>query len=156
MAPLIEQRLKNLGFELPEPSPALASYVPFVVIGRFVYISGQLPFLNGTIHSTGRIGQDVEIAMAQESAQYCCLNLLAQLKLACSNDWSRVQRCVRLGVFVNSGEGFSQHSLIGNGASDLMVAVFGESGRHVRSSIGCSSLPLNSSVEVEGLFEIKR
>jgi len=152
---MIESHLRELGLFLPTLSPALANYIPYVRIGSLVFISGQLPGWNGTMEYIGKIGKDISLESGQKAAQLCVLNLLAQLKEACNGDLNQVIRCVRLGGFVHSTDDFKDHPQVMNGASDLMVAVFGEKGRHTRTAVGVNSLPLGVAVEVEGIFEVK-
>jgi enamine deaminase RidA (YjgF/YER057c/UK114 family) len=151
----IEGRLRELGIELQSaPAPA-ANYVPFIVAGGTVYCAGQLPIWKGELRYKGRLGEDVSIEDGQEAARLCGLNLLAQVRMACGGDLSRVRRVIRLGVFVNSAEAFIDQPKVANGASDLMVEVFGEVGQHARSAVGVNVLPLGVSVEVDGIFEIE-
>lgn len=146
--PEISARLAKLGLSIPAaPAPA-ANYVPYVISGGHVFISGQISGLKG------RLGEDLEVDMGREAAQDCALAILAQLKAAVAGDWARVRRCVRLGVFVNSAPGFTAQPAVANGASDLMVAVFGDAGRHARAAVGVSSLPLGVAVEIDAVFEI--
>jgi enamine deaminase RidA (YjgF/YER057c/UK114 family) len=150
----VEARLAELGVELPEPSTPAANYVPFVVSGNQVFIAGQIPFWNGEVKFRGIVGQDFDVEEAQDAARTCALNLLAQLKVACNGNLDRVRRCVKLGVFVNCPAGYDRQPEIANGASDLMVEVFGDAGRHARFAVGAGSLPRNVAVEVDGIFEI--
>jgi len=150
----IEAKLASLGISLPDaPAPA-ANYVPYVQTGNMVFISGQISMgPDGLV--TGKLGDGFSIEDGQNAARICAINLIAQLKSACNGDLSRLVRVVRLGGFVNSTQDFTDHPKVVNGASDLMVEVFGDAGRHARAAVGCSSLPLGVAVEVEGLFEIK-
>lgn len=154
MASEIETRLAAAGLTLPEPAKALANYVPFSISGSTVYISGQLPLVNGKLHATGLLGADVSIEIGTAAARICALNILAQLRAACDGDLSRATRCLKLGGFVACTQDFTDHPKVINGASDLMVEAMGEGGRHARFAVGASSLPLNAAVEVEGTFEI--
>ena len=154
MAGDIEQRLRERGIELPgAPAPA-ANYVPFLISGNLVFCAGQLPMWGGQIRHKGRLGEDVSIEDGQAAGRLCGLNLVAQVKAACDGDLARVRRVVRLGVFVNSTPTFTDQPKIANGASDLMVEIFGEAGRHARSAVGVNVLPLGVAVEVDGIFEI--
>lgn len=150
----IDARLAELGHTLPSAMPPMANYVPFTVSGSLVVVSGQVPAVDGKIAVTGMLGAEVSIEQGQEAARLCFLNVLTHLRTACGGDLDRVKRVVRLGGFVSAPAGFTQHALVMNGASDLAVAVFGEAGRHARSTIGVSGLPGNAAVEVEGMFEI--
>ena len=132
----------------------MANYVPYVVTGKLVFISGQIPLRDGKIISVGTLGRDLDVAAGQAAARLCALNVLAQLKAACGGELDRVERCVRLSGFVNSAPDFGQQPQVLNGASDLMVEVFGEAGRHARIAVGAGTLPGGASVEVEAVFEI--
>ncbi|WP_118135222.1 RidA family protein [Oceanicella sp. SM1341] len=148
-----EARLAELGITLPEaPAPA-ANYVPYVVAGGMVYISGQIS-RNDDGLITGTLGDTVSVAEGQEAAKACALALIAQLRAACGGDLSRLVQVVKLTGFVNATPGFTDHPAVINGASDLMVEVFGDRGRHARAAVGCASLPLGVAVEVEGVFRI--
>lgn len=155
MARKIEARLAELGVALPRPSVPAANYVPCVVSGRTVFVAGQVPFDNGEIRYVGKVGERYSVEEGQAAARLCGLNMIAQLKAACGGDLDRVARCVKLGVFVNAGPGFDRHPEVANGASDLMVAVFGEAGRHARFAVGAGSLPRGVAVEADGIFEIR-
>ena len=154
MAGRIDARLKELGIGLPAPAKPVANYVPFVRTGSLVAISGQVPIENGEIKWKGRVGKDLALEDARKAARLCAINLLCQLREACHGDLDRVTRCVRLGVFVASADGFTDQPKVANGASDLMVEVFGEAGKHARTAIATNVLPLNCAVEVDALFEI--
>ncbi|MER2520136.1 MAG: RidA family protein [Bdellovibrionales bacterium] len=150
----ITARLEALGYVLPQPAPAIAAYVPFVVQNNLVYISGQLPMEQGKVAVTGHLGAEIDIATGQRAAKICALNLLAQLQAACNGDLERVTRCVRLGGFVASASGFHDQPKVMNGASEVIEQIFSDKGRHARSSVGVNELPVNAAVEVEGLFAI--
>jgi enamine deaminase RidA (YjgF/YER057c/UK114 family) len=152
---MIEARLKELGIELPLPPAPAANYAPFVKIGTLVYISGQLPLWKGEVKYVGKVGPEFTIEEGQEAARVCAYNILALLKVACEGDLNRIQRCIRLGGFVNCLDGFKDQPKVVNGASDLMVNLFGERGRHARAAVGVNSLPLGSAVEIEALFEVQ-
>jgi len=150
----IDARLAELGLTLPSAMPPMANYVPSVRSGTLVVVSGQVPAQDGKIMVTGLIGTDVTVEQGQDAAKLCFLNVLTHLRAACDGDLDRVTRVVRLGGFVSAPAGFTQHAQVMNGASDLAVAVFGDAGRHARSTIGVSGLPGNAAVEVEGMFEV--
>jgi enamine deaminase RidA (YjgF/YER057c/UK114 family) len=154
MAGRIEARLRELGIELPPAAAPVANYVPFGVVGNLVVVSGQLPLRDGALVATGKVGAEVSLEQGREAARACFLNLVAQLQVACGGDLDRVRRVVRLGGFIAAPPEFTQHAQVMNGASDAAVAVFGEAGRHARTTIGVPSLPLDAAVEVEGMFEI--
>ncbi|MDB9704376.1 RidA family protein [Rhodospirillales bacterium] len=154
MADQIEARLKELGIELPEAASPAANYIPFVVTGKLVFISGQITLLNGKIIHQGRIGDDLTVDDGYQAARLCGLNLLAQLKVAAGGDLDNVSRVVKLGGFVNSVPTFTDQPEVINGASDLMVEVFGDSGKHARFAVSAGALPRNVSVEIDGVFEL--
>ncbi len=151
----IEARLSELGITLPTPAAPVANYVPYVVTGNLVSISGQIPMGPNGIEYTGKVGAEVSEADAGKAARLCGLNILAQLKAACGGDLDRIVRIVKLGGFVNCIDGFGGQPGIINAASDLMVEVFGEKGRHSRSAVGTNGLPLNVPVEIDAFIEIK-
>lgn len=153
MAGRIETKLAELGIALPAPMPPVATYVPFVRAGDLVVISGQMPASGGQVSVTGKLGGSVSIEQGQRAARLCFLNVLAHLKAACG-ELDRVRRVVRLGGFIASEPDFTEQARVMNGASDLAVAIFGEAGRHARTTIGVAALPLDAAVEVEGLFEL--
>lgn len=155
MAGKIDARLAELGITLPTPMAPIANYVPFVINGDTVVISGQVPAVDGKIVTTGKVGPgglSVEEGAAQ--ARQCFINLLTHLKNACGGDLDRVKQVVRLGGFIAAPAEFSQHALVMNGASNLAVEVFGDAGRHARTTVGVPSLPADVPVEVEGMFRI--
>ena len=147
----IESRLAELGIELPDVSPALASYVPVMVHGDTAIVSGQLPFLNGEL-ATGRLGADVDVERGVEIARACGLMILAQLRAA--GLLERVSQVVKLGGFVASTPEFIEQHKVVNGASDLMSEVFGEKGRHSRAAVGVPALPLGAAVEVDAIIAL--
>ena len=150
----IETRLAELGVTLPEaPAPA-ANYVPFVRAGSLVHFSGQIS-RNASGPITGKLGADLDVAAGAEAAKTCAMALLAQVKAACGGDWSRLVRAVKLVGFVNSTADFTDQPKVINGASDFLVAVLGEAGRHARSAVSAASLPLGVAVEIEAIFEIR-
>jgi enamine deaminase RidA (YjgF/YER057c/UK114 family) len=154
MTSKIESRLKELNLTLPAPPAPVASYVPFVVTGNLVFVSGQVTLSESGLKYVGIVGKDLTLEDGQAAARLCAVNVVAQLKVACGGDLDRVRRCVKLGVFVNAIPGFTQHPEIANGASDLIVQIFGDAGKHSRAAVGAGSLPRNVAVEVEAVFEI--
>jgi enamine deaminase RidA (YjgF/YER057c/UK114 family) len=132
----------------------VANYVPYVITGNMLIISGQLPAKEGKLAETGKLGDSVTATAGRLAAELCFINLLAQAKAALSGDLNRIKRVVRLGGFIACTPTFTDHASVMNGASDMAVAVFGDAGRHARSTIGVPSLPLDAAVEVEGMFEI--
>ncbi len=155
--PAIESKLADLGVVLPTPAAPVANYVPFVLSGKMLVVSGQVPFgPGGTLADAhaGKLGGTVEVADGQAAARLCFVNVLAQAKAALG-DLDRIARVVRLGGFINVEPGFVAVAAVMNGASDLAVEVFGDKGRHARSTIGVASLPFGCAVEVEALFEVE-
>ncbi|MEM1106435.1 MAG: RidA family protein [Pseudomonadota bacterium] len=147
-----DERLAGLGIALPEPMAAVANYVPYVVSGNLLFVSGQVSVLDGAV-ITGRLGEDMALAEGASAARACGINLLAQCRAALG-DLAKVARVVKLGGFVNAAPDFTDLPQVINGCSDLMVEVFGEAGRHARSAVACPVLPLGVAVEVDGVFEI--
>ena len=150
----IDSRLVELNIKLPQPPAPVASYVPYVVSGNLVFISGQVTMGEGGLQYVGTIGKELSLEDGKAAARLCAINVLAQLRAAAGGDLDRVKRCVRLGVFVNAVPGFTQQPEVANGASDLMLEVFGDAGRHSRASVGAGSLPRNVAAEVEAVFEL--
>ncbi|MEQ8195535.1 MAG: RidA family protein [Rhodospirillales bacterium] len=150
----IEQRLAELGIELPKAAAPAANYVPFTITGNLVFVSGQVTVWNGELKYIGTVGGDLSAEDGYKAARLCGLNLIAQARAACNGDLDRVKRVVKLGGFVNAAPGFKDHPKVINGASDLMADVFGEAGKHARFAVGAASLPLGVAVEIDGLFEI--
>ena len=150
----IAQRLSQLGIKLPNTAVPAGSYVPYVLEKNLLWISGQVPFWNGKVKYRGKVGSEVSLDDAIMAARLCGLNILAQIKTALG-DLNRVEQMIKLSGFVNSSSDFTDHPIVINGASDLMVDVFGELGRHTRVTIGASSLPLNSTTEVDALLRVR-
>ena len=154
MAGTVEKRLSELGIVLPASAPPIANYVAFVRTGNFMVVSGQLCLdAEGKLVAKGKLGAEVSIEDGQRAARACAINLLAQIK-AGLGDLNKVVRVVRLGGFINCTPGFLELPKVMNGASDLMVGVFVDRGRHARTTVGVASLPLDAAVEVEGMFEV--
>jgi enamine deaminase RidA (YjgF/YER057c/UK114 family) len=149
-----EARLRDLGIELPEPSRPVASYVPVVVAGGLAFVSGQVPMAEGTVRPTGKLGADVDLEAGAEAARRCALQALAALRAELGS-LDRIRRVVRVGAFVASAAGFTDQSKVANGASDLLVEVFGEAGRHARAAVGMAELPLGAPVEIELTVELE-
>ena len=154
MSGTAEKKLADLGITLPTPAAPVANYLPYMRTGNLLVISGQLCFdNNGKLVATGKLGADVSMEDGQAAARACAINLLAQIKAALG-DLDKVKRVVRLGGFINAAPSFFDVPKVMNGASDLMVEVFGDIGRHARSTIGVAVLPADAAVEVEGMFEV--
>ena len=147
-------KLSDLGYELPAVTMPAANYVPYVISGNMVYFSGTLPMKDGKPQFLGKLGKEISLEQGQECARLCVLNILSHLKNALGGDLGKVKRVIRLGVFVSSAAGFTDQPKVANGASDLMVGVFGDSGKHARFAVGVSELPFGVAVEVDATFEI--
>jgi enamine deaminase RidA (YjgF/YER057c/UK114 family) len=155
MAGMIERRLAELGITLPKPAAPIANYVSYVQAGTLLVVSGQICLDgDGKLVAKGKLGAGVSIEDGQNAARACGINLIAQIQAA-AGDLDRMVRVVRLGGFINSDPGFLDSPKVMNGASDLMVAVFGDKGRHARSTVGVAALPGDAAVEVEGMFELR-
>lgn len=154
MSGQITARLEALGITLPDAPAPVAAYVPFVIDGKTLIVSGQLPLWNGEKRHLGRLGDTVDVAEGKEAAKLCALNILSQARAACDGDLDRISRCLRLGGFVASAPEFTDQPAVINGASELMLAVFGDAGRHARAAVGVASLPFGVSVEVEATFSL--
>ncbi len=152
MTDRIDRKLEELGLTLPQAAAPVAAYVPTVLANGMLHISGQLPFKDGALVK-GRVGDDVSIEDAQDAAKLCGLMLVAQMKAALGT-LGRVERIVKLGVFVNSTGGFTDQAKVANGASELMVALFGDSGKHARSAVGVAVLPLGAAVEIDAIVQV--
>ncbi len=150
----IDKRLAELGIVVPKPAAPAANYVPYVVSGNLIFVSGQITIEDGELVYLGRLGEDLSVEEGYRAARLCGLNLIAQAREACGGDLDRIARVLKLGGFVNATPDFTDHPKVINGASDLMVDVFGDLGRHARFAVGAPSLPLGVSVEVDGLFEM--
>ena len=149
----IESRLAELGLVLPVAAAPVAAYIPVVIAGGLAHVSGQLPFIDGKL-VTGRLGEDVSVEQGNAAAQACGLMILAQLKSALGS-LSRIERIVKLGAFVNSCGDFTDQPKVANGASELMVAIFGDAGKHARSAVGVPVLPLGAAVEVDAVVAVR-
>lgn len=147
-------RLKELGLTLPQLAAPVANYVPFTVSGKTLYISGQLPMKDGQL-TKGLLGAGMTVDQGKDAARLCAINIIAQASAALGGDLDRIARCLRLGGFVASTADFFDHPKVINGASDLIVDVFGDAGKHARAAVGVSALPLGAAVEVDAIFEIR-
>jgi enamine deaminase RidA (YjgF/YER057c/UK114 family) len=152
---LFEKNIKDLGLIIPEIPAAIANYVPFKIVDGLMYISGQAPIKDGVMQYTGKITQDISIEEGLKAAELCCINIIAALKTGINSEWGRLDTFVKLGGFVNCHDDFTDHPKIINGASDLLVKIFGDRGRHARFAVGSNSLPMNISVEIEAIIKIK-
>lgn len=151
----IATKLQDLGYELPAAAAPAANYVPYVIADDdMLYIAGQIPFLNGEQMHKGRLGENLGVDDGVKAARACALNILAQANAAVDGDWSKIKRLVKLGGFVNCTADFYDHPKVINGASDLMVEVMGDAGKHARFAVGAPSLPLGVAVEIDAIFEL--
>jgi len=150
----IDERMKELGIGLPQVAKPVASYVPAVLSGAYVFVSGQLPMVDGKLKAEGRVGEEITVDGARDCARIAALNGLAAAR-SLLGSLDRIKRIVRVAGYVRSGDAFKDHPKVVNGASDLLQEIFGEAGIHARSAIGCSSLPLGAPVEVEMILEIE-
>ena len=155
MANIIDQRLKELNIQLDDASVPAGSYVPYVITNNLVFISGQLPFINGQLTIKGKVGDNVSLDDAVKMSEACAKALLSQLKAACNGNLDKVNKVVKLGGFVASAPNFTDQPKVINGASDLIVSIFGDKGKHSRFAVGVAALPLNVPVEIDGIFEIE-
>jgi enamine deaminase RidA (YjgF/YER057c/UK114 family) len=154
MSDAIEARLTELGITLPVAAAPAANYVPYVISGNLLYLSGQLPIENGKIAVTGHLGRDVDVAGGQRAAELCAINILAQAKAALDGNLGRIVRVIKLNGFVASSPDFTEQHLVINGASNLIASVLGEAGKHARAAVGMAALPLNAAVEIDAVLEI--
>ena len=153
MTDIVEKRLLEIGLELPQPAAPVASYVPAVEVNGMLYISGQLPFIDGKV-VTGRLGENVSLEAGEAAARACGIMLIAQMKAALGS-LDRVERIVKLGAFVASMPEFNAQPKVANGASDLMAQVFGPAGQHARSAVGVPVLPLGAAVEIDAIVAVR-
>ena len=154
MASPIDERLNALGISLPEAAAPAANYVPFTVDGNLVFTSGQLPLKQGSLVAEGLVGKELDVDAGQEAAKWCAINILAQAKAALG-DLENIERILKISVFVASSPDFTQQHLVANGASDFLVEILGDAGRHARAAVGMASLPLNAPVEIEAIIRAK-
>ena len=151
---MIEVKLKEKGITIPEAPKPLASYIPAIQIGNLVFTAGQVPLVEGKLKYEGKVGTDVSLEDGQNAAEQCAVNCLSVIKSVVGS-LDNIERIVKLTVFVASSEGFTDQPKVANGASDFIVEVFGEQGKHVRSAVGVSELPLNAPVEIEMIVQVK-
>ncbi|NEJ71153.1 RidA family protein [Rhizobium phaseoli] len=154
MSDEIAKRLTEMGITLPEAAAPAANYVPYVISGNLLYISGQLPLEGGKIAVSGHLGKTVDVAAGQRGAELCAINILAQATAALGGDLSRIRRVIKLNGFVASAPDFVEQHLVINGASNLIAGVLGEAGKHARAAVGMAALPLNAAVEIDAIMEI--
>lgn len=154
MSNQIAARLKEMGISLPEAAAPAANYVPYVISGGLLYISGQLPLEGGKIAVTGHLGKNVDVPTGQRAAELCAINILAQANAALGGDLGRIKRVIKLNGFVAATPDFVDEHLVINGASNLIAAVLGEAGKHARAAVGMAALPMNAAVEIDAIMEI--
>ncbi len=151
---MVEEKIKELGFELPEAPKPLAAYIPALQIGDLVYTAGQIPMIKGELKYKGKIGQNLNIEEGRKAAEVCALNCLSVIK-SVIGDLDKIERVVKLVVYVNSADVFTEQPKVANGASELIGKIFGEAGKHVRSAVGVNELPIDSAVEIEMIVKVK-
>ena len=152
---LFEENIKNLGLNIPKLPKALANYVPYKIIGKTIYISGQAPVQNGELIYKGKVGSDISIEEGIEAAKLCVINIIAALKTGLEGDWDKLDSFVKLTGFVNCQDNFTDQPKIINGASDMLVEIFGDQGRHARVAVGSNALPLGIAVEIDAIVQLK-
>ena len=152
---LFEENIKNLGLNIPELPKALANYVPYKIVGKTMYISGQAPIQNGELIYKGKVGSDITVEDGIKAARLCVTNIIAAVKTGLEGDWGKLDSFVKLTGFVNCQDGFTDQPKIINGASDMLVEIFGDQGRHARVAVGSNALPLGISVEIDAIVQLK-
>ena len=151
---MIEEKIKELGLELPEAPKPVAAYIPALMSGNLVFTAGQIPFVKGELKYKGKVGGDLTLEDGQKAAEICALNCLAAVK-SVIGDLDKIERIVKLTVFVNNVDGYGDQPKVANGASELIGKIFGEIGKHARSAVGLNGLPLNAAVEIEMIVKMK-
>ena len=150
-----EENIKNLGLNIPELPKALANYVPYKIVGKTMYISGQAPVQNGELIYKGKVGLDITVEDGIEAAKLCVANIIAAVKTGLEGDWSKLDSFVKLTGYVNCQDNFTDQPKIINGASDMLVEIFGDQGRHTRVAVGSNALPLGIAVEIDAIVQLK-
>ncbi len=152
---LFEENIKNLGLNIPDLPKALANYVPYKIIGKTIYISGQAPVQNGELIYKGKVGSDITVEDGIEAAKLCVINIIAAVKKGLDGDWDKLDSFVKLTGYVNCQDNFTDQPQVINGASDMLVDIFGEQGRHARVAVGSNALPLGIAVEIDAIVQLK-
>ena len=152
---LFDENIKNLGLNIPDLPKALANYVPYKLIGKTIYISGQAPVQNGELIYKGKVGSDISIEEGIEAAKLCVINIIAALKTGLEGDWDKLDSFIKLTGFVNCQDNFTDQPKIINGASDMLVEIFANQGRHARVAVGSNALPLGIAVEIDAIVQLK-
>ena len=152
---LFDENIKNLGLNIPDLPKALANYVPYKIIGKTIYISGQAPVQNGELIYKGKVGSDISIEDGIQAAKLCVINIISALKTGIEGDWDKLDSFVKLTGFVNCQDNFTDQPKIINGASDMLVEIFGDQGRHARVAVGSNALPLDIAVEIDAIAQLK-
>ncbi len=152
---LFDENIKNLGLNIPDLPKALANYVPYKIIGKTIYISGQAPVQNGELIYKGKVGSDISIEDGIQAAKLCVINIISALKTGIEGDWDKLDSFVKLTGFVNCQDNFTDQPKIINGASDMLVEIFGDQGRHTRVAVGSNALPLGIAVEIDAIVQLK-
>ena len=151
---IFEKNIKDLDLIIPDMATPIANYVPYKISGNTLYISGQAPIKEGTIIYKGKVGEDITENEGIKAAELCCINIIAALRSAISNDWEKFDEFIKIGGFVNCNSNFLDHPKIINGASDMLVKIFGDKGKHSRFAVGSNSLPMNISVEIDAIIKL--
>ena len=152
---IFEKNIKDLDINIPNIAIPLANYVPFKIIDKTLYVSGQAPIKEGLLIYKGKVGDNISEEEGIKAAELCCINIIAILKSAINGDWEQLDEFIKLGGFVNCNANFTNHPQIINGASNLLVKIFGEQGKHTRFAVGSNSLPMNIAVEIEAIIKLR-
>ena len=152
---MFDENIKKLGLTIPNPPDAVANYIPYKIADKILYISGQAPLKDGNVIYKGKVGDNISMEEGIKAAELCCINIIAALKKSINNDWDQLDTFIKLGGFVNCKEDFVDQPKIINGASDLLLSIFAEQGRHTRFAVGANSLPLDISVEIDAIIKLK-
>ena len=152
---IFEKNIKDLDLNIPDMATPIANYVPYKIFDKILYVSGQAPSKDGSLIYIGKVGEDISEEDGIKAAELCCINIIAALKSAINSDWDKLDGFIKLGGFVNCNTDFTNHPQIINGASNLLVKIFGEQGKHTRFAVGSNSLPMNISVEIDAIIKIR-